>query len=703
MFRAPRRRSRLVSLGIQKEAHSEQKSQNELLNFYLNWPVIHPGQNLRLLERADPLASIRQATGGTMEDDRSSRVDAERDVETAPLIGGRGEVGDDVEAQASATSGGEFVCSSLSVRAKEGGEELLSNFSAIIRPGRVVGIIGSSGAGKSTLLGALVGEVSPDGPAQIFYNGAPLDRTCIQQQVAYLSQNDHLPPWLSVREHLTYVAELRHPGTDLSLLSESVDRLLADMRLSSCADVLIGSDEVRGVSGGEKRRISLCTQILRCDEFVQQTSVNSSSRNVGALVLDEPLSGLDSTSAAATLALLRKCATAARSRSVILSVHQPSAAVLGSLDDVIVLGANHRCMFFGSREQVMAHFSPMPGATVAETAILAADAQSPAPVSASTQASTTAAKAAAALISARGATSAYPVRLRAESSCQQQVAVLWSRALRRLWRKPLLLRVHFVVTVFASLLIALLWYGIGDRRDLEGLHNRLGLIFFCVCFLGFSSISAVTVFLDERALFMRERASALYGSIAYVFVETMMDLLPLRVVPPMVLGCVVYYPTRLRTDGGMHHFLVFLIFLILGNLAFACASLLIGAVASRASVATFLGGLFMLAFLAFAGLFLSLKSIHVALSWLPYITPSRFAYDGLIKNELVGANFTVSSGESIPGLGEISADVSGSLVLGQLGFPIDEPMWKDLMALIFVPVLYLTLASLVVWRYHRIS
>ena len=141
---------------------------------------------------------------------------------------------------------------------------------------------------------------------------------------------------------------------------------------------------------------------------------------------------------------------------------------------------------------------------------------------------------------------------------------------------------------------------------------------------------------------------------------------------------------------------------MLANTGFACASLFIGSMASKTSVATFSGGLFMLGFLAFGGVFLSLKNIPSMLAWMPYLTPSKFAYDGLVKNELVNVTFSIGTGTVIPGIGELKANVRGDQILDRMGFDISRytPISVDIGALFVVPLGYLFCTWLVVKFRH---
>lgn len=86
---------------------------------------------------------------------------------------------------------------------------------------------------------------------------------------------------------------------------------------------------------------------------------------------------------------------------------------------------------------------------------------------------------------------------------------------------------------------------------------------------------------------------------------------------------------------------------------------------------------------------------------MPYLTPSHFAYDGLVRNELTGQEFKVSSGSKVPGLGEVGALIPGKTILQQMGFGAAN-LAVDVAGLFLVPMLYCLLAWAFLQRNHRL-
>lgn len=120
--------------------------------------------------------------------------------------------------------------------------------------------------------------------------GEEVDKRKFRRESGYVMQSDALFPLLTVRETLQYAAELRIIDKSKAEKKQIADDVINILRLSKCANTIIGNDKIRGISGGEKRRVSIGSDI------VHQPMV---------IFLDEPTSGLDSTTAFAIVDSLK--------------------------------------------------------------------------------------------------------------------------------------------------------------------------------------------------------------------------------------------------------------------------------------------------------------------------------------------------------------------------------------------------------------
>lgn len=207
---------------------------------------------------------------------------------------------------------------------------ILNNSCGTVRPGEMLAIMGPSGSGKTTLLNSLAG-VPASGltvEGDVLVGGRKPDAS-FRQRVSYVQQEDSLMGVLTVRETFQYAARL----SGVSSAAEQkamVDDTLTLLGLDVCADVRIGDMFFKGISGGQKRRVSVGVELMK------QPSV---------IILDEPTSGLDSASAFHVIQALRNLAQSGR--TIIATIHQPSSEVFAMFDKVCILTRGDTVYFGG--------------------------------------------------------------------------------------------------------------------------------------------------------------------------------------------------------------------------------------------------------------------------------------------------------------------------------------------------------------------
>ncbi|KAE8712490.1 ABC transporter G family member 19 [Hibiscus syriacus] len=216
-----------------------------------------------------------------------------------------------------------------------------SNLSYSAVRGEVMAIMGPSGAGKSTFLDALAGRIargSLEGSVRL--NGKPVTTSYMKMISSYVMQDDQLFSMLTVQETFMFAAEVRlPPSISREEKKNRVNELLKQLGLETAAHTYIGDEGRRGVSGGERRRVSIGIDIIHKPSL---------------LFLDEPTSGLDSTSA---YSVVEKVKEIARGGSIVLmTIHQPSYRIQLLLDRITVL-ARGRLIYMGSPSTLPAHLS----------------------------------------------------------------------------------------------------------------------------------------------------------------------------------------------------------------------------------------------------------------------------------------------------------------------------------------------------------
>merc|ERR1719163_960922 len=217
---------------------------------------------------------------------------------------------------------------------------ILRDVSATVNEGEVLAIVGPSGAGKTILLDTLTFSKGPGAAAgEISLCGEKMTREMFVKQAIYVPREDNLWPTMTPRDHLEFAFKMYKPDLDAAQLAVEVNELLNVTGLTSCADTRAGGFLFKGLSGGQRRRLSLAVALVKQPRVI---------------VLDEPTSGLDSAAAAAIISLLDSIATRRRA-AVVCTIHQPSALVFAGFHKVLVLSEG-RVAYCGERGDMASYF-----------------------------------------------------------------------------------------------------------------------------------------------------------------------------------------------------------------------------------------------------------------------------------------------------------------------------------------------------------
>ncbi len=230
------------------------------------------------------------------------------------------------------------------------GHRLLEGVSLTIYPSELVALMGPSGAGKTTLMNALNGY-TPPAAGSVLFNGRDLYAHYDEFQgvVGYVPQDDIMHRDLTVGQALYYTARFRLPeDTSGYEIGKRIGEVIAQLGLEGTEQVLIGSPEKKGISGGQRKRVNLAMELLT---------------DPAVLFLDEPTSGLSSEDALMVMKLLRKLADGGR--TIIVTIHQPSLEAYRLLDDLILVSKDAkspepgRLAYFGpAYPQAVDFFNP---------------------------------------------------------------------------------------------------------------------------------------------------------------------------------------------------------------------------------------------------------------------------------------------------------------------------------------------------------
>ena len=203
-------------------------------------------------------------------------------------------------------------------------------------------MLGASASGKSLLMQALSGRVQNLSiTGEILMNGVEANPADARNEVGYVPQDDSLIGELSAKEMLRNTALMKR-NKSREKIEKDVSNLLNSFGLNEVADNTIGTAFVRGLSGGQRRRVDIGTELIAAPKI---------------LFLDEPTSGLDGSIAYDVLSSIKSIVKSSEGRlSIMLSIHQPNSRILELFDNIMIL-AGGGMIFFGTVEEASAYFS----------------------------------------------------------------------------------------------------------------------------------------------------------------------------------------------------------------------------------------------------------------------------------------------------------------------------------------------------------
>ncbi len=211
---------------------------------------------------------------------------------------------------------------------------IVDGVSGECKSGQTFAILGPSGAGKTSLLNILtLNATSPGSEAYgtCTLNGNQINQSLFQKHCVFVEQLDNHRAFLSPRHALRYATDFYRPGASAEEKDKEVQDLLVKLGLEACAETPVGNLFMQGLSGGQKKRLSIALALVKRPEV---------------LFLDEPTSGLDAAASTNVMKYIKQLAID-MNIVVIATIHQPSSSIYFAFDRVMLLSCG-RTAFFGS-------------------------------------------------------------------------------------------------------------------------------------------------------------------------------------------------------------------------------------------------------------------------------------------------------------------------------------------------------------------
>lgn len=573
-------------------------------------------------------------------------------------------------------------------------QKVLEGLTGYAEPGTFTALMGPSGSGKSTLLDALSGRLASNAflSGRVLLNGRKANLSF--GTAAYVTQDDTLIGTLTVRETISYSAQLRLPDRMPWLEKQTlIESTIIEMGLQDCADTVIGNWHLRGISGGEKRRVSIALEILMRPRL---------------LFLDEPTSGLDSASAFFVTQTLRGLSR--DGRTVIASIHQPSSEVFELFDRLYLLSGG-KTVYFGQASEAYEFFAqagfPCPALRNPSDHFLRCINSDFDKVKATLKGSmklrfesnedpldkTTTAEAMRILVDYyRRSQYSYSANERVEemskvkgtvldsggsqASFFMQAYTLTKRSFINMSRDFGYYWLRLVIYLVVTICIGTIYLNVGTGYS--SILARGACASFVFGFVTFMSIGGFPSFVEDMKVFQRERMNGHYGVSAFVVSNTL-SAMPFLILITFLSGTVCYFMVRLHS--GFTHYLFFVVCLYASVTVVESLMMVIASVVPNFLMGIIIGAGIQGIFMLVSGYFRLPNDIPKPFWRYPmsYLSFHFWALQGQYQNDLMGLVFDNSS----PNLPKIP----GEFILEQI-FQIDlnRSKWVDV-SVIFIMII----------------
>lgn len=411
-------------------------------------------------------------------------------------------------------------------------------------------IMGPSGSGKTTLLNVLAqrkASAKAHVSAEVLLNGQVPSESVFRKLSSYVENEDALIGSLTVQETLYFAAQLSLSGSVAA--AERIRRingLLQAFGLVNQANTLVGTLLKKGISTGQKRRLGVASQLISAPKI---------------LFLDEPTSGLDSAASFKVMSFVNQVAKS-NNLIVIASIHQPSTATFELFDKLLLLSGGEVC-FSGVVSEVKPYFDSIgfsmpPQINPAEFLLdlinvdfdsdvdLCQNRVSEIQKSWTTSTPALAEGSRIAHLSSGGEKFSYNDN---EPVGRRVLATIWI-LLHRSWiksrRDPIVYGVRFAMYLGLAIMMGTVWLRLPAIQS--SIQPFANCILFGSAFMSFMAVVYVPAFLEDRSVYVKDRANGLYGSLAFNISNFLIGL-PYLFIIAFLSSTFVYWMTNFRPQG----------------------------------------------------------------------------------------------------------------------------------------------------------
>ncbi|KAF5698980.1 ATP-binding protein [Fusarium globosum] len=545
---------------------------------------------------------------------------------------------------------------------------IVDNVEGIVEAGEICALMGPSGCGKTTLLNVLARRPTNASSveAEVNINGSHLSLAEFREVSCFVEQEDALIGSLTVRETLEFSSRLAS-SSSLSKKERIVriNNLLESFGLVEQANTLIGTPIRKGISGGQKRRVGVASQLITSPKL---------------LFLDEPTSGLDSAASLEVVKYLRDVAKR-NNLIVICSIHQPSTSTFNLCDKLLLLSGG-KTHYFGPVNSVAAYYSevgsPLPQYVNPAEHLLelvnidfaqdrgeaTRDLET---LQAAWQNSRQASEVNTAIKSAESLGGDWNIdAIEKRPSMFSLTLTLLHRSFIKSYRDVVAYGIRIAMYLGLAIMMGTVWVRLDPAQ--ESIQPFINAIFFGSAFMSFMAVAYVPAFIEDRLQYVKEHHNGLYGA-AELIISNFFIGVPYLFLISILFSVISYWLSNFQPTAKAFFTWVLWLFLDLlaaESLVVFMTSLFPSFVISLALVA-FANGLWM----SVGGFMVPPTILNVFYKYVfHYWDYQKYVFEGMMVNEFADRVYSCGDGCRCMYQSTLAdqCEIDGQAVLNQYGY-----------------------------------
>ena len=533
--------------------------------------------------------------------------------------------------------------------------KILQNVDGCFRPGTLTLLLAPPGHGKSTLLKSIAGVGGVDIDGKITYSGLTTSElkakgTSVNRLCEYVTQVDEHLPFLTVHETIQFAHEnacvLTDDAASRALYDEKVNNIIELLNLDGCKDTIIGNDLIRGISGGEKKRVTIAEALVK---------------NSQVLCMDEISTGLDAAVTYNIIGALKEWAIRSRGTGII-ALLQPTPEVVSLFDEVLLLKEGAP-VYHGPVSSVETHFKQLgyspPGANsgldLADWLLSVLVSPRETLKNAGTEITANIPMSTDDLMHAWKSSAIYStnvqkqskssdIELKSEFSKRQyslkyprtfgtHLRSVFKRQAQVTLRNKLFLQTRIFGACVTSLILGSVWFDLSLERGFE----KLGMLLFCILHISFSNFSELTFSVEQKFVAFKHLDTKLYPEVSYLVSWAMVHL-PIAIIETLIFSCVLYPMVGLNL--GFKYWAFFYFQLLLANVAMASMFRVVALLSPNMEIAQIYPGPFIALMILFAGFLISPEKMG-GLKFMYWISIFAYCLRSLCQNEFLSGTYAI--------------------------------------------------------------